>query len=320
MPDWLRYVRDHLSLVGCPATREAEIVEELADQLEDAYQEALRLGLSDQEACLAASDHVSDWAKLAEDLRRAGFLRPQTGPKDPSSLLNRKRPTFSVELNNQFAGAYKSSIAAITSNVCQDLHYGLRVLAKNPGFGLMAVLTLAVGVGANTAIFSFVNTILIRPLPYPNADRLAIILAGQGNANRAPVSTFELFHIREQTRELDQIAGIWVTDATLPGEGDAEQVKRGVVTSNFLPLLCPKPQLGRFFRPEDEDRQQDDKHARAIILSHGVWVRRFASDPGIIGRSVRIGHGSGVVIGVLPAIFRLIFPNDASVPSNVEYF
>ena len=119
MPDWLRYVRDHLSLVGCPATREAEIVEELADQLEDAYQEALRLGLSDQEACLAASDHVSDWAKLAEDLRRAGFLRPQTGPKDPSSLLNRKRPTFSVELNNQFAGAYKSSIAAITSNVCR---------------------------------------------------------------------------------------------------------------------------------------------------------------------------------------------------------
>ena len=320
MPDWLRYVRDHLSLVGCPAKREAEIVEELADQLEDAYQEALRLGLSDQEACLAASDHVSDWAKLAEDLRRAGFLRPQTGPKDLSSLLNRKRPTFSVELNNQFAGAYKSSIAAITSNVCQDLHYGLRVLAKNPGFGFMAVLTLAVGVGANTAIFSFVNTILIRPLPYPNADRLAIILAGQGNANRAPVSTFELFHIREQTRELDQIAGIWVTDATLPGEGDAEQVKRGVVTSNFLPLLCPKPQLGRFFRPEDEDRQQDDKHARAIILSHGVWVRRFASDPGIIGRSVRIGHGSGVVIGVLPASFRLIFPNDASVPSNVEYF
>jgi hypothetical protein len=115
-------------------------------------------------------------------------------------------------------------------------------------------------------IFSFVNSVLLRPLPYPNADRLAIILSGQGNGSRAPVSTFELFHIREQTREFDQVAGIWVTNGTLPGEGDAEQVKRGVVTSNFLPLLCTKPALGRFFSSEDEDGKQ----SRAIIISHGV--------------------------------------------------
>ena len=326
MPDWLRYVREHLSLPDCPAERQAEIVEELADQLEDAYQEALRSGLNEADARAAASHHVSDWGALANDLREAGFRhsrRSHTPPSREPAAPKRKKLALSIGtigIDPWARETQKVTIvaraAAILSNARQDLQYALRMLIKNPGFGLMAILTLAIGIGANTAIFSFVNSVLLRPLPYPNADRLTIILSGQGDASRAPVSTFELFHIREQTRELDQVAGIWVTNGTLPGEGDAEQVKRGVVTANFLPLLCAKPALGRFFSSEDEDRQE----SRAIIISHGVWVRRFGSDAGIIGRSVRVGQGSAVVIGVLPANFRLIFPNDASVPSNVDFF
>lgn len=325
MPDWLKYVRERLPLTGCPPEREAQIVEELAEQLEEAYQEALRLGVSDEDACSAARQHVSDWAKLADDLKRAGFrpIRRSVAVSDS----NVRVPTLSNAILSDASDsppaekvALRTCAATILTNAAQDLHFALRMLRKNPGFAFMAVLTLAIGIGANTAIFSFVNAVLLRPLPYPNADRLAIILSGQGNANRAPVSTFELFHIREQAKEFDQIAGIWVTNAALPGEGDAEQGKRGVVTSNFLQLLCAKPELGRFFNRQDEDRQQGGKHARPIIISHALWVRRFGSDPAIIGKSAKMGRGSATVIGVLPANFRFIFPNDASVPANVDFF
>ena len=321
MPDWLRYVREHLSLPDCRPDRRAEIVEELADQLEEAYQEALRSGMNEVDAVLAARQHIADWAALARELRETGFgpNRGQHGSQTQPGGLQKRKPGFAHVASSDVREGKRTIMErmdVIAKNAGQDLQYALRMLARNPGFGALAILTLAIGIGANTALFSFVNSVLLRPLPYPNADRLAIILSGQGNANRAPVSTFELFHIRERTKEFDQVAGIWVTNDVLPGEGDAEQVKRGVVTSNFLPLVCVRPALGRFFSAEDEDR----RHTRAIMISHGVWARRFGSDPKIIGRSVRIRQGSAVVIGVLPANFRLMFPNDASVPPNVDYF
>ena len=198
----------------------------------------------------------------------------------------------------------------------QDLRYALRQLRRSPGFAALAIVTLAVGIGANTAIFSFVNAVLLRPLPYPNADRLAILWSGLGYSNRAPFSSFEVFHIRQRATQFDQVAGIWVTNGALPGDGPAEQIKVGDVTSNFLPLLCPRPELGRLFGPQDDLENAPN----ALILTHGVWARRFGSDPNIVGKSVRFGRNRATVIGVLPQNFRLIFPDDASVPPNVEVF
>jgi len=198
----------------------------------------------------------------------------------------------------------------------QDVRFGFRLLMKNPAFALAAILTLALGIGANTAIFSVVNAVLLKPLPYPDANRLAILWSGIGNTSRAPASAYELFHIRQRSRLFDQIGGIWVTNGALPGEGEPEQVKVGLVTVNFLPLLCRKPELGRFFTPEDES----DSSSPAVILSHGVWARRFGSDPAIIGKAVHFRDGALTVIGVLPESFRLIFPEDSSVPPNVELF
>jgi len=203
-------------------------------------------------------------------------------------------------------------------HLLQDIRFGLRMLRKSPGFSAVAILTLAVGIGANTAIFSVVNSVLLRPLPYPDADRLAIIWSGLGNANRAPASNFEVFQIRQRTKEFDQVGGIWVTNGALPGDGDVEQVKVASVTANFLPLLCPKPELGRFFAPEDEPNAPNAQ--RPIIISHGVWVRRFGGDPGIIDRVVRFGPRSAVVIGVMPQNFRLIFPGGSSIATNVDVF
>ena len=196
----------------------------------------------------------------------------------------------------------------------QDLRFGARSLRKNPGFAVVAILTLALGIGANTAIFTVVNAVLLRPLPYPDANRLAVIWSGLGSVNRAVASTYELFEIRQRTKEFDQIGGIWVTNGTLPGEGDPEQVKVGAVTSNFLSILCSRPALGRFFEAQD----QAPNAPWTIVLSHGAWARRFGSDPSIVGKSVRYGDASVVVIGVLPEDFRLLLAD--GFPSNVDVF
>ena len=201
-------------------------------------------------------------------------------------------------------------------NIWQDLRFGIRHLRRNPVFAVAAIFMLGIGIGANTAIFTFVNSVLLRPLPYPDANRLTIILSELGNSSRAPASMYELYQMRQRSRQFDQIAGIWVTNKALPGKGDAEQGKEGVVTSNFLQLFCPHPMLGRFFGPEDDLENAPS----TIILSHELWVRKFGGDPRIIGTSVPLGGGSPIVIGVLPQNFRLIFAEDASVPPNVDYF
>jgi hypothetical protein len=193
-------------------------------------------------------------------------------------------------------------------SLLQDIRYAMRGIVKAPALPLLVILTLAVGIGANTAIFSFVNAVLLRPLPYPSADRLAILWSGLGYSGRAPFSSFEVFHLRQRSTQFDQIAGIWVTNGALPGDGPAEQVKVADVTSNFLPLLCTRPALGRFFGPEDDLENAPS----TIILTHGVWARRFGSDPSVVGRSIRYGSHRTMVVGVLPADFHLTFPDDAS--------
>jgi predicted permease len=198
----------------------------------------------------------------------------------------------------------------------QDGRYGFRLLRRSPLFALAAIFTLAIGIGANTAIFTVVHAVLLQPLPYPNADRLAIIWSGLGDEHRAPASEYEVAQLRERSRLFDQIGGIWVTNAVVPGEGEPEQVKLGRVTENFLSLLCRKPAQGRLFSAEDVRENASD----ALIISYGLWQRRFGGDPGIIGRALRVGNGSTTVVGILPQDFRLIFPDDSSVPSNVDLF
>jgi predicted permease len=198
----------------------------------------------------------------------------------------------------------------------QNLRFGMRLLRKSPAFTVPAVLTLALGIGANTAIFSVVNAVLLKPLPYPDANHLAIVWSGLGDAPRAPASAFELAQIRQRSHLFDQVAGIWVTNGALTGDGEPEQVKAGHVTANFLSLLSRRPALGRLFSVEDESANTQS----AVILSNGLWARRFGSDPEIVGKAVHLGSSALTVVGVLPKDFRLIFPEDSSVPPNVDVF
>jgi len=197
-----------------------------------------------------------------------------------------------------------------------DVRYSARVSRKHLAITLMAVLTVAIGVGANTAIFSVVHAVLLNPLPYPNAGRLAAIESGFGEELRAPASRYEVAQLRMRSRLFDRIEGIWVTNGLVPGGGEPEQVKLGDVTENFLSLLCAKPALGRLFTADDAIA----KGPTAIVISYGLWQRRFGGDPGVIGRTLRVGEYAITIIGVMPQDFRLIFADDQNIPANVDIF
>jgi len=197
-----------------------------------------------------------------------------------------------------------------------DLRYAGRMLVRKPVFALVCILTLAVGIGANTAIFSVINSVVLEPLPYPESRRLAVVWSALGREGRAPSSGPELISLRERSRGFDQFGGIWVQSGALTGEGEPEQVKLGWVTSNFLPLLSDHPQFGRFFSPAEEGEGKP----QVAILSDELWRRRYGADPKIIGQAVRLSGRLCTVVGVMPAHFKLIFPEGASVPPRIDVY
>jgi putative ABC transport system permease protein len=201
-------------------------------------------------------------------------------------------------------------------DLAQDLRFGARTLRKNPGFAAVAILTLAIGIGANTAIFSVVHAVLIQSLPYPNANRLAIIWSAWGNEARGPASGPEVDEMRKRSKLFEEISGIWVTTGTIAGEGEPEQIRLAQVTANFMPLVADRPQLGRFFSA-DEERAGGPP---AMIITDGLWRRQYGADASIVGKRVRVGNGEYTVVGVMPRDFKLIFPDDSNVPPDVDVF
>ena len=197
-----------------------------------------------------------------------------------------------------------------------DVRLAFRMLFKRPGFTLVAVVTLALGIGANTAIFTVVHSVLLQQLPFPKADRLAIVWSIFGNEGRAPASGPELMTIRERSRRFEDLGGIWAQSGALTGEGEPEQVKLGMVTANFLGILGTNPQLGRLFVPSEEGPGAPF----AAILSDGLWRRRYGADPRVIGRAVRLNGRPTTIVGVMPPGFKIIFPEGSSVPPEMDAF
>jgi putative ABC transport system permease protein len=201
-------------------------------------------------------------------------------------------------------------------NCLQDVRFAFRMLTKRPGFTFIAILTLAIGIGANTAIFTVVHSVLLQRLPFPGADRLAIVWSIYANEGRAPASGPELAAIREQTRLFEDLGGIWAQSAALTGEGEPEQVKVGMMTANFFGILGTNPQLGRFFAPGEEGPGAPF----VAIISDGLWHRRFGADPHMIGRTVRLNGRLTTIVGIMPPGFKIIFPEGSSVPPEMDAF
>jgi putative ABC transport system permease protein len=187
-------------------------------------------------------------------------------------------------------------------NLFQDLRYAVRMLFKNPGFTAVAVLTLALGIGANTAIFSVVNTVLLQPLPYKDPDRLMMVWEDdtkRGFPRDTPAAA-NYIDWRDQNQVFEGMAAIADASFNLTGVGEPERIDGRRVTANLFPLLGVEPGLGRAFTPE-EDRPGA---GRVVIISHGLWQRRFGSDANIIGSPISLNGESHTVVGVTPPQFQ----------------
>lgn len=190
----------------------------------------------------------------------------------------------------------------------KDIRYGVRGLLKHPGFTAIAVVTLALGIGANTAIFSVVNAVLLRPLPYAEADRLFMPWGTRNDTqDRTNVSYPDFVDWQAQTKTLEYVAA-YNSAGTLLRQGDAdpELISGAAVSADLFPLLKVVPILGRSFTRADDQPNA----APVIVLGYGLWQQRFNSDPNIIGKQIRIGSSSATVLGVMPDGFR--FPAQAS--------
>ena len=178
----------------------------------------------------------------------------------------------------------------------QDLRFGIRTLLKNRGFTVVAVIALALGIGANTAIFSVVNGILLRPLPYQDADRIMTVLY----EGRMPVAPANFFDWKEQNQVFEHIAAAQYWQPNLSGEDRPEQLWALQLTADMFNLLGVKPALGRTFLSNED--QPGNEHV--AVLSHRIWQRKFGGDPAIVGRTITLDGASYEVIGVMPPDFR----------------
>ncbi|HYL73214.1 MAG TPA: ABC transporter permease, partial [Bryobacteraceae bacterium] len=195
----------------------------------------------------------------------------------------------------------------------QDVHFGLRMLGKNPGFTIVAVLTLALGIGASTAVFSVVNAVLLKPLPYPGADRIMMswLIAPAGlnlGADEYPWNPRQFRMVLDESSTFQDLGAFKSDSFNLTGSGEPERLDGFRTSAGFFPALGTAPLLGRSFTPEED--QPGKEHE--VILSHQLWRERFGGDEGILGRSIELNGYAYTVIGVMPSGF--VFPRAEDMP------
>jgi putative ABC transport system permease protein len=281
MPEWKEEVRRRLSRLNLEPAHEAEIVEELAQHLEDVYQRSVRAGLTEPEARSAALKELATDDLLHKEMRR-------------SQAPFKESPVAGGPTNSN-----------LVADLLHDLRYAARLQRKNPGFTIIAIIALALGIGANTAIFSVVNTVLLRPLPYKDPERLVMVWedATKSGYPRDTPAAANFVDWRDQSQNFEGMAAIADESFNLTGSGDPERLEGRRVSANMFPLLGVDPQIGRVFTAaEDQPGAQ-----RVVVLSYALWQRRFGGDPGIIGQSLTLNGESHVVVGVMPARFQ--FPS-----------
>jgi len=280
MHDWQSEVRARLAHLRLKPEREADIVDEIAQHLAERYREAISGGAAPEEATRVALAEFDAGNVLAQRI---------------ASLRQAHAPATAV------AGA---STGRVFADLKQDLRYALRAFAKQPAFAATAVLILALGVGATTAIFSVVNGVVIKPLPYPESkDVVTVIPSAMTGSVRNDFSftpqMLEIFGANNQSFE--ELGSYRYGQSAITGSGDAEQANTVLVTAGTLPALNVPPALGRWFSRDDDQPGA----AQTTILSGAYWQRRFGGDPSVIGRTITVDGTPREVIGVMPIGFSI---------------
>jgi predicted permease len=280
MPDWKSEIRRRLQNSQLAPAREAAIVEELAQYLDDYYAELLTDGKTEAEAYRQTLTELHGSELLAHELRWAERQVSQ----EPIVLGTNRRTNMIADLG-------------------QDLRFGARMLLKQPGFTLIAALTLALGIGANTAIFSVVNAALLRPLPYARPERIVAIWDGRGQPGATQGATlprnFQLW--REQSRSFSDLALARSLNYRL---AEAQEATTGVgqeVTPNLFAMLGASALHGRPLAAGDENAG-----VRLVVLSYKLWRGSFGGDESVVGRTIRLNGGAVTVVGIMPPEF--VFP------------
>ena len=279
MPEFKDEVRKRLEGLSLSPVREAEIVEELSQHLEDQYEQMLNHGATEEAARESVLTELSQTDVLAASLRR----------------LERRVPQNPIQMGSE------RKINMI-GDLRQDLRYGLRMLLRNPGFTAIAVLALALGIGANSAIFSVVNTILLRPLPYKNPSQLVVIWENAthlGFPKNTP-SPANFLDWQKQNTVFEGMGAFAERSFNLTGVGEPERLDGRRVSATLFDLLGVKPIVGRNFVPDE-----DKPGTKVALLNESLWKRRFGGDPAVIGRALTLNGESYTVVGVLPNSVRL---------------
>ncbi|HET9713468.1 MAG TPA: ABC transporter permease, partial [Pyrinomonadaceae bacterium] len=276
MPDWKKEVRKRLSGLNLAPAQEAEIVEELAQHLEDVYERSLKTGANQSEAKRLALLELDD-DKLRNEIQR-------------SQKPFREQPV---------PGSGRSNMLA---DLLHDLRYAARTQLKNPAFTIIAVIALALGIGANTAIFSVVNTVLLRPLPYKDPERLVMVWEDATKAGfpRDVPTNANFLDWRDQNHVFEGMAAISFDNFNLTGAGEPERLDGRRVSASLFQILGVDPQIGRVFTAAEDQPGSE----RVVVLSYGLWQRRFGGDPGIVGKALNLNGASYTVVGVMPARFH----------------
>jgi predicted permease len=284
MPDWKRHVRERLPEISWDGGRDAEIIEELAQDLEQRYQYAVGRG-SEAAAVVEVLSELDDAAGLAGEIRSAVRAHSFSNPEFRD--LPGKRGTMFSDLR-------------------QDLRYSGRMIMRNPLFSAVAVLSLALAIGANTAIFTVVNTLLLNPLPAKDPGRLAAVFTtDETNTGRffdfMQVSFPNYADYRDQNQVFNGLAASVFAPVSLQEVGAPEQILAELVSGNYFDVLGVEASLGRTFAPDEDS--VPGAHP-VVVLNHGLWKRKFGSRDDILGKTITLNRHPFTVIGVAPESFR----------------
>ncbi len=287
MPDWKLEIKERLQRFHLANAREAAIIEELANDLDDCYAAILAGGASEAEA------YRQTLAEL-----QGGELFTQEPPAKPDLILFDSNQPEHKRRRKMIAGVW------------QDVRFSVRMALKNPGFSAVVVLTLALGIGANAALFSVVNGVLLNPLPYPEPEQLVTLHQSKPNFATGAIPYPNFLDWQRENKTFSAMAISRPSSFNVIAPGEAEQVRGRRVTANFFSVLGVKPALGRDFAPGEDARGA----APVVMISADLWQRRFNASPDAVGKSMTVDDGNFTIAGVLPASFTLYRGTDVYVP------